>query len=120
MQAVLDVVKESAISFDAVCMATAVHKMASFRKPVAYYKRISQYAPFQELQKLIGEPQLECWKQLEHVRWPAQVLSMRISCAASLWSQGLFPLLLHTHTASGACKLVRRCGCSQDWLLLLI
>ncbi len=54
VQAVLDVVRESASLFDPVCMATAVHKMATFRKPAAYYRRISQYGPFQELQTLIG------------------------------------------------------------------
>lgn len=54
LQAVLDVVKDSAAEFDAVALATAAHKIASFRKPAVYYRRIAQYAPFKELIRLIG------------------------------------------------------------------
>ena len=47
-------VKESAGLFDAVAIATATHKIASFRKPAVYYRRIAQDLPFKELIRLIG------------------------------------------------------------------
>ncbi|KAK9842858.1 hypothetical protein WJX74_003528 [Apatococcus lobatus] len=54
-EAVLDVVKESGDSFDPVAIATATHKIASFRKPAVYYRQLCQDEAFKRLVKLIGE-----------------------------------------------------------------
>ena len=49
----MEVVRSSLVSFDAVCMATALHTMASLNMP-NQYERLPDDPDFQQLMQMIG------------------------------------------------------------------
>ncbi len=56
MQEVLDLVAVSAADFDAVCMATALHKMASLDADPQQYKLLGDRPELTRLKDMICEP----------------------------------------------------------------
>ena len=56
MQEVLELVRTSAADFDAVCMATALHKMASLDADPQQYQLLTDSPELTRLKDLICEP----------------------------------------------------------------
>lgn len=56
LQEVLELVRTSAADFDAVCMATALHKMASLDADPQQYQLVADRPELTRLKELICEP----------------------------------------------------------------
>ena len=67
MQEVLQTIERSLQDFDAVCMATALHAIASLRGPQTQYEGLKQRSEIQSLLAAISKVSLICLHCLKGV-----------------------------------------------------
>ena len=103
MQEILEVVRSSAADFDAVCMATALHKMASLDADPQQYQQLADKPELTRLKDLICKLHmlelslLHIWSSLSASMLSMQVLSSTLCLAHAVVSLSVFASVLSVH-----------------------